>query len=282
MVTCGRQPPLSCALSKPCKPSANSSRMRSGRATRCEMPRRRQGPSIPQYSRAAAATRQSRRGAGATPLRPRAEARGISSDARARGCVRADNERAAGPRSTRSRACAISAVTISAPAIGPVAALRGARTVAWKAPSPRFSIHVSVAPGQPPQTSRRHRRRRLRTRRDSRAVPLLQPAMASMQWPDFAVRATTGARDSSDTGNSASPGVSLARFRGGAAALLHLRLAAKPAPDAEDVEHQQHDVGPEQRRLIGQQPDGDPAERADSEHGKAVAGDSRGRGSPRS
>src|SRR5206468_2725412 len=52
----------------------------------------------------------------------------------------------------------------------------------------------------------------------------------------------------------------LARFGCRAAPFLHARLAAEPAPDAEQVDEEKHDIGPHERRLAGEQRGGDPAQ----------------------
>ena len=275
----------SCASAGPRKPSASSSRICvQVRRQRFERPRLRQGPSIRQSLQRRRSLHDPRKPRRAVPLRPTAEARETSSDARASGCARADNAARRSPSIHEKSRRAISAVTISAPAIRPFAAPRAARTAPPTASSPLLPRrHVAVAPGKAPQ--------RLADAGDAAFGhdEIVQPARCcSLPWRRRSGRLRRSrsgrARATAATpGRASSPGVRSLASEAALSALLHPRLPSEPAPDAEDVEHQQHDVGPEQRRLIVISPDADPRTATPTRNtAKPVAGDSRDRGSARS
>ena len=170
-------------------------------------------------------------------------------------CDRPDSVRGAAGRARQDRSAPSSAVTISAPAIGPCAARPGVRTLPASMPCDQdLLVHRHVhRPWQPPQASRRRRQRLLAERRRSsthaaRAAGHRVDAMAELR----AASESPCARRAAKPETAPRPGVCSLAFRSGPGALLHLRLASEPSPDAEDIENGEDDVRPDERRLVRQ------------------------------
>ena len=223
IVTCGRQPPRPARVNEPRKASARSARMpveivRDDRGMRL----RRRGPSGRRSCARRRCAAQPRQGAAELRLRPTAEAHGTWSDARA-GRLRSGGKCARRKRSSQAWSSPpSSAVTISAPAIGPArpsaSALDGSQSmsaepVAVDSTTSVQSTRRRVSPtpgdaavgeheiGEPPAATRRPWRRR--------SLPTLSPRPRR-----------TSPLVSSETGNRSSPGVSW------------LASAAVPAPSS--------------------------------------------------
>ncbi len=251
---CGRHPPESCALSKPWRCSRQLvADLDRGLAKRSGTRRRRRDPSGPRSLRRRRPADDSARAAREARFPTRAEAHGTSSGAPAHGCARADNVPAAGRRATRSRAWPSSAVTISAPAIDPAEAPQVDRIdCGCRRSSDGIAVDRHVAPRQPAERLPHAGHTALRDDDIADAAAAAAghciDAVTSRRSRSKSRRAV-----SSETGNRASPGSCSLASDAVRPPSSTLRLAAKPAPDRRTGRGDQDDVGPHQRRLMGEQ-----------------------------